>query len=299
MASIIDGKFGSYNTDGNTALKIVPFYTTDDEEVKIDRPHNYKVGEKQEVYPFRDLADIRKMRESFQGNGEIRNDLMFVLGINIGLRASDLLKLKWENLMDVDGIIQDGITVKEKKTKKFRTFYLNSICREMLSGYFEAMVAENVKFVNSLKKKGLISATTADEILAGLSTRTLDGCRNASHLFSGVVDGVELPKGQKYKFYHFDYVFVSSKTGERLEVRSADKILKTTSKRVGIKFNVGTHSLRKTFGYHQLKAHNDDATFLCELQEMFGHSSPQITLRYCGLGGEKICQYYNDINLGC
>lgn len=82
-----------------------------------------------------------------------------------------------------------------------------------------------------------------------------------------------------------------------MNVKSAGKILKTAAKAVGIKYNVGTHSMRKTFGYHQLKAHNNDAMFVCQLQEMFGHSSPQITLRYCGLETEKLQQYYNDINL--
>ena len=55
--------------------------------------------------------------------------------------------------------------------------------------------------------------------------------------------------------------------------------------------------MRKTFGYWQLKAHKDDALFLCHLQEMFNHSSPQITLRYCGLAEEEMEQYYIDVNL--
>ena len=73
--------------------------------------------------------------------------------------------------------------------------------------------------------------------------------------------------------------------------------LKRIQQEVGITFNVGTHSLRKTFGYWQLKAHQDDAMFLCHLQEMFNHATPKVTLRYCGLEDENMEQYYNDVNI--
>ena len=60
---------------------------------------------------------------------------------------------------------------------------------------------------------------------------------------------------------------------------------------------MGTHSFRKTFGYWQLKAHQNDAMFLCHLQEMFNHVTPKVTLRYCGLEDENMEQYYNDVCL--
>lgn len=197
---------------------------------------NYKTGEKQEVYPFRSEEDLKKMHNYFVCNGQERNDMMFIVGINVGLRAGDLLALTWDKVME-DGKVVDGVTVKEEKTGKFRTFFFNNSCKIVLKNYFDS------------HKPALKS-----------------------------------------------YVFASRK-GDYVDVRSAGKILKTAAKEVGIKYNVGTHSMRKTFGYHQLKAHNDDAMFVCQLQEMFGHSSPQITLRYCGLETEKLQQYYNDINL--
>ena len=207
---------------------------------------NYKVGEKQEVYPFRSEEDLQKMHNYFVEKGQDRNDMMFIVGINVGLRAGDLLTLTWDKIMEegkiVDGVavrgkIVDGVTVKEEKTGKFRTFYFNSSCKAVLEAYFD-----------------------------------------------------------KHNPALESYVFASRK-GDYVNVKSAGKILKTAAKAVGIKYNVGTHSMRKTFGYHQLKAHNNDAMFVCQLQEMFGHSSPQITLRYCGLETEKLQQYYNDINL--
>ena len=197
---------------------------------------NYKVGEKQEVYPFRSTEDLQKMNAYFEEKGQERNRMMFIVGINVGLRAGDLLTLTWDKIME-DGKVVDGVTVKEEKTGKFRTFYFNDSCKTVLTAYFE-----------------------------------------------------------KHNPALESYVFASRK-GDYVNVKSAGKILKTAAKAVGIKYNVGTHSMRKTFGYHQLKAHNNDAMFVCQLQEMFGHSSPQITLRYCGLETEKLQQYYNDINL--
>ncbi len=226
---------------GNVAVKpeadkVLPFKKPESKpERKV--PKNYKVGEKQEVYPFKKSSEIAAMKNYFVEKHHDRDLLMFTLGINIGLRASDLLQLKWEELVGENGEVQDGVTVKEKKTKKFRTFYLNTSCKEAIKDY----VAKT-------------------------------GCETSG------------------------YVFTSQKGGI-LQVRSADKILKTASIACGIKFNVGTHSMRKTFGYHQLKSHNDDALFLCQLQKMFGHSSPEITLRYCGLEGEQLQDYYNDVNL--
>lgn len=53
---------------------------------------------------------------------------------------------------------------------------------------------------------------------------------------------------------------------------------------VGIKENIGTHSLRKTFGYHLYKSTNDIAL----VQRVFMHRSPLDTLRYIGLEQEAI-----------
>lgn len=42
---------------------------------------------------------------------------------------------------------------------------------------------------------------------------------------------------------------------------------------------VGTHTLRKTFGYHYYQATKDVAT----LQKIFNHSHPNVTLHYIGI----------------
>lgn len=225
--------------NGNNALK-------QSNVIEFPKPkrktNNYKVDEKQEVYPFKTEKDLKAMRNYFVEKKHYRDELMFILGINIGLRAGDLLSLRWNQVLREDKTVYEEITVKEEKTDKFRTFYLNNSCTAAITAYFERLSSENEVNLDS-------------------------------------------------------YIFSSRKGNTHIQVRPACNILKTAAKSVGIEYNVGTHSLRKTFGYHQLKAHADDALFLCELQEMFGHSSPKITLRYCGLENEKMRQYYNDVNL--
>ena len=64
-------------------------------------------------------------------------------------------------------------------------------------------------------------------------------------------------------------------------------------KNVGLNINVGTHTMRKTFGYHHYKQFNDVAL----LQKILNHSSPSITLRYISIYQEEIDSSYNSFEL--
>ena len=50
----------------------------------------------------------------------------------------------------------------------------------------------------------------------------------------------------------------------------------------------GTHTMRKTFGYHNYKKYKDVAM----LQKIFNHSSPEVTLTYIGIEQEQINESY-------
>ena len=58
----------------------------------------------------------------------------------------------------------------------------------------------------------------------------------------------------------------------------AYNILKEVGEEFGVE-NLGTHTMRKTFGYHYYKKTKDVAT----LMKMFNHSDPSITLKYIGI----------------
>lgn len=102
---------------------------------------------------------------------------------------------------------------------------------------------------------------------------------------------VELKEYIKY-MKDDEYLFASRKGGNRLSRQRAFYILKEASEAVGLK-NIGTHSLRKTFGYHYYQKFHDVAM----LQHILNHSSPRETLVYIGITDDEIKLSMNDFGL--
>jgi len=55
---------------------------------------------------------------------------------------------------------------------------------------------------------------------------------------------------------------------------------------------IGTHTLRKTFGYHVYQEEKDVAL----LQDIFNHSAPYITMKYIGVNQDAIDKAYQKLN---
>ena len=73
-----------------------------------------------EVEPIRNIKDINKIKQYLLGKKNKRDYCIFVVGINIGLRAGDLLSLKVRDV--TDGVtIFDEVTIREQKTDKKKT----------------------------------------------------------------------------------------------------------------------------------------------------------------------------------
>ena len=81
--------------------------------------------------------------------------------------------------------------------------------------------------------------------------------------------------------------------GNRLERVAAYYIVRDACKAAGLEEKVGTHTLRKTFGYYHYKKNKDVAI----LQKIFNHSAPQITLRYIGIDQDQIDKSYENFIL--
>lgn len=81
-----------------------------------------------------------------------------------------------------------------------------------------------------------------------------------------------------------DFLFPSRQGNKAISRVMAWIIINDAARKVGIKDAIGTHTLRKTFGYHFYQKTKDVAM----LQEIFGHSSPSITLRYIGINDDMI-----------
>ena len=62
---------------------------------------------------------------------------------------------------------------------------------------------------------------------------------------------------------------------------------------VGIKEKIGTHTLRKTFGYHTYNNGYD----ITLIQKLFNHSSPSVTLRYIGITQDELDDVYLSLDL--
>ena len=94
-----------------------------------------------------------------------------------------------------------------------------------------------------------------------------------------------------------DYVFRSQK-GNHINERTICDIIKRTAQEAGIKQNIGSHSLRKTFGFHVWHNAKNKDKALVLLQRAFNHSSTVVTLEYIGVTDDEIEELYNTIDLG-
>ena len=176
------------------------------------------------VEPIKNLDDIKKIKKYFSNNE--RNSLLFSLGINSGLRISDILAL---NVSDVKN--KEFIVIRKKKTNKYKRFPIN-----------KNLQLDIISFVKNRETNEPLFLT------------------------------------QKYK---------------RLDRIQAYKILNKAAKNLNLKIKIGTHSLRKTFGYHHYKKFNN----LPLLQKILNHSSSSTTLRYIGLEQDIIDDSYNNFYL--
>ena len=88
------------------------------------------------------------------------------------------------------------------------------------------------------------------------------------------------------------YLFPSTKGGH-LAVNTVYQMFQKVAALLG-RDDIGTHTLRKTFGYHYYKKTKDVAT----LMEIFGHSSESITKRYIGIKEDEISETLLTFRLG-
>ncbi|MFZ4454323.1 site-specific integrase [Salibacterium aidingense] len=181
-----------------------------------------------EVQPIKSKRHINAVKAALAG----RNRLLFVVGVNSGLRISDILTLK---VGDVRG--KDFVSIREGKTKKPKRFALNAAIKRAV--------------------RDLVPADAPDS----------------------------------------EYLFRSRKGANKPISRvQAYRILNEAVERAGLAGKigeVGTHSLRKTFGYHAYTASADIGL----LMRIFNHSSEKQTLQYIGQTQEDIDDVYVNISL--
>ncbi len=177
------------------------------------------------VEPIREKQKLEEVKAVLEKSGK-RNLLLFVFGINIGLRISDILPLKIKDVKN-----KTHIEIFEKKTGKRKKFPLNKKLKSMIKSFISGKSGE-------------------------------------------------------------DYLF-EGRLGRPLSRFQAYNIIKNAAKQAGVDDKIGTHSLRKTFGYHHYKKFKDIAM----LQMILNHSSPVVTLKYIGINQDIIDKSYKNFEL--
>lgn len=87
------------------------------------------------------------------------------------------------------------------------------------------------------------------------------------------------------------YLFASAKGGH-ITTTQAYRALAKAADMLGWGY-IGTHTMRKTFGFHYYKKTND----IVSLSEILNHSSQQITRRYIGIRDEEIRESVRGLGL--
>ncbi|WCL68409.1 tyrosine-type recombinase/integrase [Lactiplantibacillus plantarum] len=89
-----------------------------------------------------------------------------------------------------------------------------------------------------------------------------------------------------------EYLF-TNRQHQPLSVNAVYKLFQTIARKMH-RTDIGTHTLRKTFGYHYYQQTHDIGT----LMMIFNHSSEAITKRYIGLNQDVILKQMAGFSLG-
>ena len=198
------------------------------------------------VEPIRDTKTIKNMRAILKSQST-RNELLFILGINVGLRISDILKLKVKDLTKLNTKApKDYVIITEIKTRKTKKFYIGDIVKKVIENYMKENDNPGFDTYIFLSRKGINMPITRQQAYRIIN--------NAAESL-GIVE-----RNDQGNLIH----------GE-----------------------IGTHTLRKTFGYHSFQ----NGTSLELLMDLFNHSSKTQTLRYIGITEDQKKEVYLKSNL--
>jgi len=128
------------------------------------------------VEPIRDKDLIKKMQTYLKGKSH-RDWLLFNVGINIGLRIGDILKLKVSDIKTEKGNFREHVVIKEEKTRKVKKFKLNNSMKKYFAEYIKVnnlqyndYFFQSRKKVNQYGQNEHISKVQAYRVLEGAAT---------------------------------------------------------------------------------------------------------------------------------
>lgn len=106
---------------------------------------NVPKKKKEAAEPLKKVEDIIKVSDYLVKEGRYRDNLIFVLGINLGLRCGDLSHLKVGHLLEDNGsAYRSEFTIQEEKTSKYRKLYLNESIYDAADLYLSSVGTVNL-----------------------------------------------------------------------------------------------------------------------------------------------------------
>ena len=111
-------------------------------------PNHPKKGDRIAVDPIRKTKDIKSISKLIQGNS--RDHLLFLMGVNNGLRTCDLIKLKVGQVRNLK--IGDTLTIKESKTGKDNILVVNKTVFKALKHYLETIQPDDEDYLFPSRK---------------------------------------------------------------------------------------------------------------------------------------------------
>ena len=194
------------------------------------------------VQPIRDVNQIRQMEQILKDQNP-RDYILFALGIYLGRRISDILNLKVRDLRNKDFFI-----IKEQKTSKTIRLSINPKLKEALDNYFQDK-KDNEYIIGSREYSQYI--TVKEKVIDPIT-------------------GKKKTVSTKIK---------NTAPNSPISRVMAWNILNNVARKVGLT-EIGTHSLRKTFGMTLYEYTNKNIVLV---QKILNHSSPEVTLAYIGI----------------
>lgn len=216
----------------------------------VDAP-SYEIADSHTSEPIKDMGTIERISEYLISNNRYRDNMLFIVGINFGLRVSDLRLLRFSHLIDNNLFFKETFPILELKTKNTR-----KVKRNRYITINNAVIEAVTLFLKNTPNVKL------DDYL--FRSESNNGCCN----------------------------------NEPINRKSIDRILKNINDELDLGIHMSTHTLRKTFAYHQMLMSNNDPRKLMLLSKMLGHSSILITMDYIGITDDEIEDAYKNLNLG-
>jgi integrase len=127
---------------------------------KGENPHRPKKGDSIRVDPIRSKKHIHNIKKIL--SDKPRDLCLFTLGINTAFRANELLAIKVEQVRYLE--VGDILTIKQRKTQKYRSVALNENVVESIKAYLrQKTLADEADLFTGLR--GCLTVPTVNRLV--------------------------------------------------------------------------------------------------------------------------------------